>query len=374
MRDTFETSGDVRDVDLLAAFVGFWRDRATGAVSFVRGGSSAAFQISAGDVVGVSSTEARFESSAILVRAGKLDAAALERLAIPEGTDAALAALQAGILTRREWRWGEKIRAIEVLADLLGWTDGKYYFDSDARPVPGDFTLTIPRLVLELFLRSRDRHLIEHQLGASDAPIERGPDFEKEFSTFGLTADAESVVRLIDGKATADEIARTAPADDFAVRKLLAALTTLGLVRTEPGARSAAAPAAPDASRDVGFPAVLEITTDAAAGESESEAAEFERAADGRAQPIEPAAAVDEAGAGSTRAIETPAMEQPAWEMPEARSPRPTGRGRSSGFELDPPGSVSALEAYPLPSGRAGDEGSRADGTEETYTEPLAAH
>src|SRR5207253_2077967 len=98
-----------------------------------------------------------FESSAILVRAGKLDAAALERLSVPEGTDGALAALQAGILTRREWRWGEKIRAIEVLADLLGWNDGKYYYDSEARPQAGDFTLTIPRLVLELFLRSRDR-------------------------------------------------------------------------------------------------------------------------------------------------------------------------------------------------------------------------
>jgi septal ring-binding cell division protein DamX len=231
MKTQFGTAGDVRDVDLLAAFVAFWRDRTSGVVSFVRAGGTATFSLSDGEVVSVSSSEPRFESSAILIRAGKLDAAALERLGVPEGSDGALAALQAGILTKREWRWGEKIRAIEILADLLSWNDGKYYFDADARPVPGDFSLAIPRLLLELFLRSRDRHFVDHQLGHTNVPLVRSDEFDREFTTFGLTADAESVARLIDGTATADEIAATAPADEFAVRKLLAALCTLGLVK-----------------------------------------------------------------------------------------------------------------------------------------------
>jgi hypothetical protein len=231
MKTQFGTAGDVRDVDLLAAFVAFWRDRTSGVVSFVRAGGTATFSLADGEVVSVSSSEPRFESAAILIRAGKLDAAALERLGVPEGSDGALAALQAGILTKREWRWGEKIRAIEILADLLSWNDGKYYFDADARPAPGDFNLAIPRLLLELFLRSRDRHFVDHQLGHTNVPLVRSDEFDREFTTFGLTADAESVARLIDGTATADEIAATAPADEFAVRKLLAALCTLGLVK-----------------------------------------------------------------------------------------------------------------------------------------------
>jgi Domain of unknown function (DUF4388) len=231
MKTQFGTAGDVRDVDLLAAFVAFWRDRTSGVVSFVRAGGTAAFSLFEGEVVSVSSSEPRFESAAILIRAGKLDAAALERLGVPEGSDGALAALQAGILTKREWRWGEKIRAIEILADLLSWNDGKYYFDADARPASGEFNLAIPRLLLELFLRSRDRHFVDHQLGHTNVPLVRSDEFDREFTTFGLTADAESVARLIDGTATADEIAATAPADEFAVRKLLAALCTLGLVK-----------------------------------------------------------------------------------------------------------------------------------------------
>jgi septal ring-binding cell division protein DamX len=233
MKGAFDAAGDVRSVDLLAAFVSIWREERSGSLRFTRMGASAGYDLADGEIVAVFSSEPRFETSAILVRAGKLDASALERLSMPPGTDAALAALQTGILTRREWKWGEKIRAIEILADLLTWADGKYLSDADARPERGEFVLPIPRLVLELFLRSRDRNLVEHQLGPTDVPLRRSDNFDEEFSTFGLTADAESVVQLIDGGATAIEISERAPAEEFAVLKLLAALTTLGLLAPE---------------------------------------------------------------------------------------------------------------------------------------------
>src|SRR5262249_36652221 len=73
--------------------------------------------------------------------------------------------------------------------------------------------LPIPRLILELFLRSRDRSLVLKYLGGADVPLARAPNFDAEFSTFGLTADAESVVRLIDGGSSAEEIAAEAPAE-----------------------------------------------------------------------------------------------------------------------------------------------------------------
>jgi hypothetical protein len=233
MKTAFEAAGDVRGTDLLAAFVRLWREGVNGSLRFSRGASSAGFDLADGEIAAVFSSEARFETSAILVRAGKLDAEVIERLSGPPGTDGALAALQAGILTKREWKWGEKIRAIEVLADLLAWPDGEYHFDGGAHPLHGEFALTVPRLLLELFLRSRDRNLIEHQLGSTEVPLVRSETFDEEFSTFGLTADAESVVRLIDGRATASEISERAPAEEFAVLKLLAALKTLGLLRTD---------------------------------------------------------------------------------------------------------------------------------------------
>jgi uncharacterized protein DUF4388 len=230
MKTAFDASGDIRSVDLLAALVTIWRRARSGSIRFTRAGSSAGFDFAEGELVAAFSSDARFETGAILVRAGKLDGAALEKLSVPPGADGALAALQAGILTRREWKWGEKIRAIEILAELLGWPDGKYLFDADARPSRGDFSLAIPRLLLELFLRSRDRHLVDHQLGPTQIPLRRSPNFDAEFASFGLTADAESVVHLIDGQATATDICDRAPAEEFAVLKLLAALKTLGLL------------------------------------------------------------------------------------------------------------------------------------------------
>jgi len=239
MKNVFEAEGELREVDPLAALVTCWRQKSSGTLRFTRGAAESGFDLEEGEIVAVTSSDPRFETAAILVRAGKLAAEAVEGLA-PQGGDAAVAALQTGLLTRREWKWGEKIRAIEVLSDLLSWNDGSYRFDAEARPRGGEFRLPVPRLLLELFLRSRDRSLIDHQLGAPDHTLVRGEQFDAEFPNFGLTADAESVVRLIDGQSTAAEIAQKAPAEEFAVRKLLAALVTLDLVRSVP--RSEAEP------------------------------------------------------------------------------------------------------------------------------------
>ena len=243
MRPAFETAGDIRSVDLLASFVSLWRENGSGELRFSRSGASAGFEILDGEIVASHSSQSQFDVAAILERGGKLDRGALERLNLPEAADPAIAALQAGLLTVREWKWGQKIRAIEILSDLLGWLEGEYTHDPAVLPQPGDWTLPIPRLILELFLRSRDRTLVEHYLGPSDLPLLRSEHFDEEFEGFGLTSDAGSVIKLIDGKATAEEIAAKAPAEEFAVLKLLAALTTLGLIHPQEAA--APRPAAP---------------------------------------------------------------------------------------------------------------------------------
>jgi hypothetical protein len=246
MRATFGREGDIRGTDVLGALVALWREGTSGTLQFSRSGATAGFELASGELVGASSSDARFDTAAILVRAGKLEASTLERLSAAEGADRAQVALQAGVLTKREWRWGEKIRAVEVLSDLLTWIEGDYtLFRSPAREA-GEFRLTIPRLVLELFLRSRDRGLVLHHLGGADVPLVKDSRFESEFATFGLTDDAESVVRLIDGESTAAEISAEAPAEAFAVEKLLAALVTLGLVHPTYAVREGAA-APPDA-------------------------------------------------------------------------------------------------------------------------------
>jgi hypothetical protein len=230
MRTVFGPEGQIRDTDILAGLVSLWREGASGSLLFSRSGATAGFELASGEILGASSSDPRFDTAAILVRAGKLEASTLERLTAAEGADRAMTALQAGVLTKREWRWGEKIRAVEVLSDLLTWIEGDYTFFRAPSREAGEFRLTIPRLVLELFLRSRDRGLVLQHLGGVDVPLVRDSHFESEFATFGLTDDAESVVRLIDGESTAADIAGEAPAETFAVEKLLAALVTLGLV------------------------------------------------------------------------------------------------------------------------------------------------
>ncbi len=334
MRAAFESAGDIRSVDLLAALVSLWRTKESGSLRFSRPGATAGFELLGGEVVLSLSSQPRYDTATILSRAGKLEGAALEKLRGPSGGDAALAALEAGLISAKEWRWGQKIRAIEILSDLLGWLEGEYSFDPQARPAAADWTLPVPRLVLELFLRSRDRTLVEHYLGPSDLPLLRAGSFDEEFETFGLTSDAGDVVALVDGRASAEEIAERAPAEEFAVLKLLAALTTLGLVHP--------AEAAPEPVHETPAPIRPEAEEPEVSREEEPEP-EPERADRLEAgDEIEPE---PEAPAGP---VEQPPEEPEAEFAPQAEEETPPAAEMGTEEEIPEPAREPAMEPSAL--------------------------
>ncbi len=81
MKTIFAEQGDIRaDGRPRGARRAVARGRERARCSFSRSGATAGFQLSAGEVDLDVSSDARFETAAILLRAGKLDAATLERL------------------------------------------------------------------------------------------------------------------------------------------------------------------------------------------------------------------------------------------------------------------------------------------------------
>jgi Domain of unknown function (DUF4388) len=232
MKHQFDNQGDLRGLDVLAACVAVWREKTSGTARFARPGAAARIDFLDGDIAGVHSSDPRFDLGAILVRAGKMQRDTLDRLTVPASKNRVEAALEAGLITHRELLWSKKIRAIEVVADLLTWLEGDYVFNGAERPeVPEEEAiLSTPHVILELFLRSRDRALVMHYLGATDVPIAKTDEFDREFPGFRLTADADAVAALVDGRRSAAGIIERSPADDLAVSKLLAALLTLGLL------------------------------------------------------------------------------------------------------------------------------------------------
>ena len=243
MRTVFEPEGDLRGVDVLAAFVALWRAAGSGSLQFSRSGATAGFEIAGGELLASSSSDPRFDTAAILVRAGKLDTRTLERLAAPEGADRALLALQAGVLTRREYRWGEKIRAVEILSDLLTWLEGEYFFlprrgtrAGNDRAPPAD-SAADPRAVPEV-ARPQPRPETPRRGGRAAGPRvefrrrirDLRPDGRRRV---GRPSDRRDLERRRDRE--------RGPRRAFAVEKLLAALVTLGLV--SPGVRRSGASA-----------------------------------------------------------------------------------------------------------------------------------
>ena len=67
MRTAFEAEGEIRGTDLLAALVALWREGANGTLQFSRSGATAGFELAAGEIVGTSSSDPRFETAAILI-------------------------------------------------------------------------------------------------------------------------------------------------------------------------------------------------------------------------------------------------------------------------------------------------------------------
>ena len=297
MRTAFEREGAIRSVDLLAAFATLWTEKASGILDFTRPGETIRFEISDGDVLDVSASDPDFQAAAVLVRAGKLEKDALEGR-LPKGEDPARAARDRGLITERDWRWGERIRVVEILSHLLSWLEGSYVFDEDARPEPGELQIGIQRLILELFLRSRDRAFVHHALPSADAPLLRARDFDEKFAALGLTPDALRVVAAIDGRASAAEISRRTPPDPFSVEKLLAALVTLGLLRPEYASEE---PAALRAPAETAPPE--EIPPASARGEPESELPPEIEPEPG--EPSRPPAAIEPVETGE------PVMEEP---------------------------------------------------------------
>src|SRR4029453_9207614 len=233
MSTAFEREGDFRNVDLTGALAALWRERASGVLEFSHADRRTRFDVLDGAVVGASSSDPSLDAAEVLIRAGKLDPEAIAGRKFRAGEDRARWAKERGLLTERDWRWGENIQVVEILSDLIGWPEGRYTFDPDEPPEPGELRLGLERLLLELFLRSRDRELVPRSRGAADAPLARWVDFDENFAALGLTTDAALVAAAIDGRTSAAEISRRIPPDPFSVENLLAALTTLGLVHPE---------------------------------------------------------------------------------------------------------------------------------------------
>jgi hypothetical protein len=171
---------------------------------------------------------------------------------------------------------------------------------------------------------------VDHQLGSADAPLVRSERFDAEFAAFGLTADAESVVHLIDGKTSARQIASKAPADSFAVEKLLAALVTLDLLR--PVETAGADAAAPVSFEEPPEPAP-ETPPDEETSSRDSLDAEIEHAAMPEEGPVVSMPDLPEAPISPHAAEDLPA---PEGDVLETRELEPPAEGRDLPIEQRP--------------------------------------
>jgi hypothetical protein len=290
VRRRFEPSGEITSVDLIAALLELARERATASLDLARTGERIQFEFQEGDLAALRAPETHSPGQ-ILIRSGKIQAETYRRLTVPEGEDRFSVAVASGVISKREALWAQKIAAIEALASVLTWTEGSYTLREDSPPAAGEFRLPVDRWILEFFLRSRDRPFVMERLGPTDAVLAPTERFADVFPSLGLTADADAVVGLVDGRATIQDVARKSSSEEFAIFKLLAALLSLELLAPEWSAGEAAFPPVHAPDPEIAFP-------------------------EPKPEPPEAPAPVPEAAPASPSAVEEPAVEEPAVEEP----------------------------------------------------------
>jgi hypothetical protein len=352
MRASFEPSGSLASVDVLAAICGIGRRKESGTLQAAGpAGESVRFGFAEGVLVALDPPP-EVGPADVLIRAGKVQRATYEALTVGDFEDRFAVAAASGVISRREANWGLKISAIESLVRVLSWSDGEYaYEEGDPELTAPPLKLRIDQWVLELFLRSNDRGFVVRKIGPADVPVARAEGFAESFGALGLTADADAVVEGVDGRHTVDEIVKRSRADEFATLKLLAALITLGLVlpiheMPETAEAESPRPAVPElpvpGELDAGEPEVFELALplDVAARPAEAGPnAEAEIAAEPDAEP--PSAEEPPAEA----AWETETFEAPAAEF----EPEPPGAGAPPDSEAAEPFDAIPEETRPLP-------------------------
>lgn len=241
--------GQLKDIDFIDLLVRLWREQFTGAV---RAESDALIKIiyfRAGDLLSASTNDRVDSLGEILLRSGKIGREHLKQGMARRKEEESLgdALLGLGFITRRELTWARRTQLVGAIRSVLEWKNGDYNVIQDYVPRRDEGPpFVFPQVLLEVILTRTDREKVDRELELGSLVLERRGDFDELYPQLNLNEEADSIVKLIDGRRSAVRIAVGSDADRFNVYKLLLALKRLGLIgivgEVEGGERSVESP------------------------------------------------------------------------------------------------------------------------------------
>lgn len=241
-------AGDVKDMTIPWLFQSLRAEKKTGTVIFSREAAIKKVYFQNGDVIFAASNLDGDRLGDFLLRSGKLIRAQVDastELIEKTGKKFGAILVELGFISPQDLVAGVKEQVKEIILSLFAWRDGRYIFDDS--PLPSSdiipLRLSIGNLIIE-GIRGQDWQVLRKSLPPLKTKLRPAADPSFLFQGADLEQDQQSVLSLIDGDRSIEELCTLSGLGDFNTLKAIYALLALkmadkGAVKTEQEMKSA---------------------------------------------------------------------------------------------------------------------------------------
>jgi len=241
-------AADVKDMTIPWLFQSLRTEKKTGTVVFARETAVKKVYFQNGDVIFASSNLDGDRLGDFLLRSDKLTRAQFDasgELTEKTGKKFGAILVELGFISPRDLVAGVKEQVKEIILSLFTWRDGRYIFDDSPLPASDIIPLqmSIGNLIIE-GIRGQDWQIVRKSLPPLKTKLRPAADPSFLFQGADLEQDQQSILSLIDGNRSIEELCSLSGLGDFNTLKAIYALLALkmadkGAVKTEQEMKSA---------------------------------------------------------------------------------------------------------------------------------------
>jgi curved DNA-binding protein CbpA len=229
--------GEIKGLTIPWLFQDLRTEKQTGTVVIARETAVKKVYFQNGDIIFAASNLSEDWLGEWLVRAGKLTREQCDlssELVSKTGNKQGAHLVELGFITPQQLLEGVKFQVKQIIVDVFGWRDGSYIFDNSPLPLSDIIPLQMStgNLIIE-GVRDLDWKAVRKSLPPLKTIIRPATDPSSLFQSANLDQDQRTILSLIDGRKSIEELCSLTGLGDF--NTLKAIYTLLALRMTETG-------------------------------------------------------------------------------------------------------------------------------------------
>jgi hypothetical protein len=211
-----ELKGNVKDMPMAVILQAVRERKLTGELSFLRDGDAVSLQLLAGEIIFANSNDPATRLGEWLLMRGKINVAQYEesgRLVKETGDRQGTVLLRMGLIGPLELERAVRQQVGDIVFGLFNWSSGEYRFSpQDPREEHVSLDISLVELIIKGAGQLRNWPLIQRGLSPFTDILEIDRKFNlEEARRVRLSREEDSILHLVDGKRSIDEIGAVSP-------------------------------------------------------------------------------------------------------------------------------------------------------------------